>query len=100
MIFRPREGRTEPLPIAADEVALGFDDTGRHLYVGCSRDGGRCIERLDLQSGTRTPWGRLQPPDPTGILYTGHPVVTPRGHRYAYSFLRLLSDLYLVDGIA
>ena len=58
------------------------------------------IERLDLASNERTPWRQLQVPHPVGLLLVYKPVVAANGSRYAYSYLRVVSNLYLVEGLA
>jgi hypothetical protein len=39
------------------------------------------------------------PPDPAGVYFMRPPLFSSDGNSYAYSYARLLSDLYLVDGI-
>jgi hypothetical protein len=54
---------------------------------------------VDLARGTRELWRELIPPDPAGVraVVTCH--VTRDGRVYAYSYTRLLSDLYLIEGL-
>jgi serine/threonine protein kinase len=95
------DGSAKPLPaLGANDKALRFDDTGRYLYVAAGDVGDRRIDRLDLESGERTLWRRLQPRDPTGIVFIGDPVITPDGSCLVYTYFRQLSDLYLVEGLA
>ncbi len=60
------------------------------------RNGAR---RLDLTTGERTLWQVLQPPHPMAVLYISTPVVAANGSRYAYSYMRVVSNLYFVDGL-
>jgi hypothetical protein len=39
------------------------------------------------------------PADPAGVVETLGIVPTPDGRFYAYSYLRLLTELYLVEGL-
>jgi hypothetical protein len=39
------------------------------------------------------------PPDPTGMVYIGNPIVSRDGRSYAYSQFRKLADLYVVDNL-
>lgn len=39
------------------------------------------------------------PPDPAGIAAIGGMAVTPNGKSYAYSYVRSLADLYVVEGL-
>jgi hypothetical protein len=40
----------------------------------------------------------LQPADMTGVNTIAPPLVTRDGRTYAYSYMRLLGDLYVADG--
>jgi WD40 repeat protein len=57
------------------------------------------IDRIDLQSGERTNWINVHPPDPAGVLDLMPMRITPDGETYAYGYRRFLSDLYLVTGL-
>jgi hypothetical protein len=57
------------------------------------------VDRVDLTRGTRAPWRRLMPEDPAGVFAIGPVVVSPGGRSYAYTCGRILSDLYLADGL-
>ena len=39
------------------------------------------------------------PSDPAGVEYLGPIFPTPDGKTYVYGYRRLLSDLYLVEGL-
>jgi hypothetical protein len=54
---------------------------------------------LDAGTGKRTLWKQLMPPDPSGVEYIGPMLPTPDGKTYVYGYRRLLSDLYLVEGL-
>ncbi len=55
------------------------------------------IDRIDLTTGVATPWKRLAPEDKTGEVWFTRALVLGDGDGYAYSFVRALSDLYLLD---
>ena len=62
------------------------------------------IARLDMATGTKRAWLELRPPDPAGIinppgLTTRSIDLTPDGRSYMYSYWRVVSDLYVVDGL-
>ena len=57
------------------------------------------VYRLDLITGQRKLWRELMPPDPAGVEYVGPILPTPDGKAYVYGYRRLLSDLYLVEGL-
>jgi dipeptidyl aminopeptidase/acylaminoacyl peptidase len=100
VMFSVPDRSAKPLRgLLPNDRALRFDETGRSLYVAAGDVGDRSIHRLDLESGERTPWRRLQPRDPTGIVFIGDPVITPDGSCLVYTYFRQLSDLYLVEGL-
>ena len=57
------------------------------------------VFRLDLAKGTRETHRELRPRDPSGVVEIVSVVQTPDGSGYAYSQHRILSDLFLVDGL-
>jgi serine/threonine protein kinase/Tol biopolymer transport system component len=57
------------------------------------------LYRVDLSTGRRELWKEIAPADLTGILSNPSPLITPDGRTYVYSVSRLLSDLYLVQGL-
>jgi hypothetical protein len=57
------------------------------------------IVRVDVGAGRRTSWKELAPRDNAGVGGLLNVVITPDGLSYAYSYLRVLSDLYVVEGV-
>jgi eukaryotic-like serine/threonine-protein kinase len=57
------------------------------------------VQRLDVKSGSLSPWRTFMPADSAGITTIGSVRVTPDGKAYTYSFARNLSDLYVVEGL-
>ena len=103
----PIEGG-EPRPISflqVDDEPLVFDSDGSSLFV--ARDApqsaaGRLakqIQRLDLITGKRQPWLELVPADRAGMRNFGGVALTPDGRFYAYSYARVLRDLYVIEGL-
>jgi len=78
-----------PIRWSADGRALLFMRWGRLTAE---------VYRLELATGRRTRLWELGARDPAGVL---PPIVrvTPDGRSYAYGFVRILSDLYLVEGL-
>jgi serine/threonine protein kinase len=56
------------------------------------------VYRLNLATGRKQLWRELMPPDPAGVYFIRPPQFSSDGNSYAYSYARLLSDLYVVDG--
>lgn len=84
--------------IGPDERILGFFDSGKSVLVR-SRAIPVKITRIDLATGHRELWKEIAPADPAGAQSI--PVIrfSADGKSYAYSTLRVLSDLYVVDGL-
>jgi Tol biopolymer transport system component len=58
------------------------------------------IDRLDIATGRRQPWKELGPPDLAGVTGLSSIVAfTPDARGYAYTYIRRLSNLYLVEGL-
>jgi Tol biopolymer transport system component len=101
----PLEGGGDPrqLPgLGPNEDVLSFTTDGRAAFVteGCRYWPPCRIVRLDLQTGRRTPWLDLNPPEVTGFSHYLRPVaVHPSGQFYAYAYERMLSSLYLIEGL-
>jgi hypothetical protein len=85
--------------LAPGEYAVRFHDSGRALFVAGGSHLLQRVDRLDLESGERRGAHAIAPPDPTGIIFVGRPVIAANGSRYAYSFLKQMSDLFVVEGL-
>ena len=92
-------GEPQPLRgVEGGDFPLTFGDYGRTLYVARVGIPDR-IYRVETTTGRRELWREVSPADPTGLLSLTPPSVTPDGRAYAYTYFRLISDLYLVDGL-
>jgi len=54
---------------------------------------------LDVATGRKELWRELIPADSAGVTQVASVVPTPDGHSYVYSYIRLLSDMYVVQGL-
>jgi Tol biopolymer transport system component/predicted Ser/Thr protein kinase len=96
----PIEGG-EPRPIGGlvnGEFPLRFSQDGKSIYVW-KRDLPARVYTVDLASGRHELWKELMPIDPSGVERISNVVVTPDGKSYAYTYSRLLSDLFVVEGL-
>ena len=57
------------------------------------------VDRLDVATGRREPWKELAPADLAGVAGVTNIVLTPDARSYAYTYVRRLSNLYLVEGL-
>ncbi len=69
------------------------------VFVGRGRQIPAQIYSVNIQTGKRTLWKEILPLDPTGIAGQINMVITPDGQTYAYTYRRVLSDLYLASGL-
>jgi Tol biopolymer transport system component/predicted Ser/Thr protein kinase len=93
-------GAPRPIPgMAVGEVPIVWGTDSNTLFVYRPGELPAKVFRLDLTTGQRKPWRELMPPDPAGVEYVGPILPTPDGNAYVYGYRRLLSDLYLVEGL-
>ena len=57
------------------------------------------LYRFDATTGKKEPWKEFVPSDRAGVYGVGPYDITPDGKYYAYSYVRDLSDLYIVEGL-
>ncbi|HTY40621.1 MAG TPA: protein kinase [Thermoanaerobaculia bacterium] len=85
--------------VADGEFPLRFSPDGRFLYLWKRGDVPARVTRLEVANGKRETWKDLIPADPSGVERISNVLVTPDGKGYAYCFTRLLSDLFVVEGL-
>jgi len=101
----PAEGG-EPRPIRGllpgDDLVQWSAD-GRFLFVRGLDRAAVEVFRVELASGRRERWQKLEGPDPVGLIgiQEGPAAVrmTPDGKYYLYTYWYALKDLYLVEGL-
>jgi eukaryotic-like serine/threonine-protein kinase len=57
------------------------------------------LYRLNVVSGERQLFKEIHPPDTTGLCDMSHILFSADGRAYVYSYMRMLSELYLVKGL-
>ncbi len=80
-----------------DDIPLQWEASGGSVFVWNGSFPAH-VERLDLDTGRRSPWTTITPPDPSGVLY-GNLLLTPDGKSYVYRYRRWLSNLFVVRGL-
>ncbi len=89
-----------PIPgLAPGDVPSSFTGDGSSLYTYRPGELPAKVYRLNLASGRKELWKELMPADASGIYYIRPPQFSSDGKAFAYSYARLLSDLYLADGL-
>jgi len=92
------EPQTLNLSIKPDEFIMAFSADSKSLRVR-TRTIPVEIFNIDMANGHREPWKEISPADPAGALMVFRIVFSTDGNSYAYSVSRVLSDLYVVDGL-
>ena len=91
-------GEPRALPGAMPgDIPIRFSANGRLLYLLRLGERSAQIDRLDLTSGRRESWKSLASSDPAGVTPSRCVQVTPDGQYYAYTYRRLLNELFLVS---
>ncbi len=91
-------GEPSVVPVELDEAMDQFTADGRFLFVHRRGETPINVQRLELATGRRQPWRTLMPTDAAGVSQVS-PLMTPDGSAYALSYVRTLSDLFLVGGV-
>ena len=99
MIYRVSGGVPEPVQnLKADDIIVQWTPDGRGLLVAHGDGLPWVVERLDLASGQRTPAVTIRAHDPAGLRLSV--IGVSRDAKYwVHTYSRLLSDLYVVDGL-
>ena len=98
-IYPVNGGAPQPVPhLKAGDVVVQWSADGRGLLVA-HRDGlPWVVERLDLASGQRTPAATIRAHDPAGLRLSMFGISRDAKY-YVHTYARLLSDLYVVEGL-
>jgi hypothetical protein len=82
------------------DVPVDWADDGRSLFVLSGGDGPSLkVFRLDTRTGRRTPWREIRPPDPVGVAGLEGLRIAPDGRTYVYNIRRIVSTLFVVEGL-
>jgi len=92
----------EPQPMRGTEpgdLPLGWSKEGRSLLIGHRSDTGCPVSRLDVQSGTKTPWKSFSPAGVAGLVAANCPGFSDDEQHYVFGYTWILSDLFLVENL-
>ena len=88
-----------PIPgVVKAEGAIQWSPDSKSLYLKTGFVPAR-VFRVDPFSGKRELWKEFSPLDPTGVVDVQGVVVTPDASAYAYNYVRVLSDLFIANGL-
>jgi WD40 repeat protein len=79
--------------------AIGWSTDSRSLFVFSAQEFPMRIQRLDVATGALTPWKEVVPSEIAGNLGLTHMGINPDGDAYVYTIERMLTDLFVVDGL-
>jgi Tol biopolymer transport system component len=77
---------------------MQWSSDGRFVYLWHEAKFNR-VDRLDLTTGKAELWKEFQPADMTGVQVVQPLLLAPDGKSYVYTYVRVQSDLYLVEGL-
>ncbi len=99
-LYPVQGGDAKPLAVSFEpnDTVMQFAPDGKSLLVG-QRGPTLKIFRITLDSNQREPVRELTPADPAGIQTILGARFSTDGKSYAYTYYRVLSDLWVVDGL-
>jgi Tol biopolymer transport system component len=92
----------EPKPLTGfqpGDQMVRWSDDGRRVLVAATRALPAQLAWVEVTSGKRENWKQLTPNDPAGIEQLTSVRFSADSKAYVYSYYRLLSDLYVVEGL-
>ena len=98
----PVEGETggrQILGLEPGDDVIRWSSDGRSLLVARTEQMPIRVYRLDPSTGKKELLDEITPADLSGIFWPNHIFMTPDGKSYVYRLSRILSDLYLVEGL-
>ena len=100
MLYPVDGGAPRPLPGVrnGDDILLWSAD-GRSILVLRRPSMPARIDRVDIATGRATLWREIAPADRTGMITVASVLISDDENTLSYSVRRLLSELYLVDGL-
>jgi serine/threonine protein kinase/WD40 repeat protein len=101
IVLYPLDG-TAAVPVAGvekGEIPIQWSADGASLFVYRPTALPARVHRVTLATGQREMWRELTAADPAGVYKIAPVTITPDGSAYAYTAMRVLSELYLTEGV-
>jgi dipeptidyl aminopeptidase/acylaminoacyl peptidase len=93
-------GPPRPIPgLEPGDVPIRWSVDERSLFVFRKTESTPKVYLINLSTGRNELWREIVPPDPAGIVNVWGVHVGPDERSYYYSYMRTLSDLYLMEGL-
>ena len=81
------------------DIPMGWTSDGRFVYISRAAGPSTVLSRVDVASGGRTIVREVTASDPAGVQGILRVYPTPDARGYAYSYVRVLSTLFEVEGV-
>ena len=91
-----------PIPLTyldPDDEPLQWSPDGSFLFVRRAGAWPATVDRVNTATGDREWWKTIEPADPAGIEAVIRILVTPDGKSYCHDYVRILSELFVVEGL-
>jgi eukaryotic-like serine/threonine-protein kinase len=99
LIYPVNGGAPQPVPnLKAGDIVVQWTSDSRGLLVAHHEGLPWIVERLDLASGQRTPAVTIRAQEPAGLRLSAIGISRDAKY-YVHTYARLLSDLYVVEGL-
>ncbi len=79
------------------DLPLHWENDDQILLIGNRGETACPTFRLDIKTGTRTPWRSFSPVDTAGVVASSCPLLSTDEQHYVFGYTRSLSDLFLVE---
>jgi len=98
-IFSLEHGTSREIPgMDPQERTVRWTSDGKGLWVVDLHEMPCTVTRIELATGARKRLLEISPEDPAGMTVSNF-LLTPDGKGYAYAYRRVLSELYLYEGL-
>ena len=93
-------GEPQPVPgFRPEEFICQWSADGRSIFVEQPGPPPVKVYKMDIATGRRELWKEIAPADPAGVVSVGLVRPSADENYYAYSYVRVLSSLFLVQGL-
>lgn len=99
-LYKISDGKSFPLKNLDDEFYLvRWAGDGGNIFIWQRGKIPAIVYKYNLATGNKEKWLELMPKNNNGVTQIGSVKLTPDGKTYAYSYLRELSELYLMEDL-
>lgn len=99
-IYTMSGGEVRALPqLGPDDVPDRWAPDGKSVFIWNYSSAARKLDRMDIATGRSVPVTTISPPDRTGLVGVTMCRTSKDGRAHIYSAFRLLTDLFVVNGL-